>query len=285
MAINLNSEPVDQVAVALAGALRNELPENVIVLPPSRARSFVIKSPDDRSVCSALLGDAKGKFKYWNERRLKRTRILDSLKRLIMDDYAPATTYYEDEIAVYTSTLSVWDREQERLERKRRAAAEAEAERLRQEEIRLAREAEAREKAETDRLLKKAERVAAEGHSEEADALINEASEREAAAEQDARDRIDNAAFISPASVAPAVERIGGESQSWKYWAELIDLDKVIKAVAEGRLPRSVLEFSSTGARKLAEGTGDDFARLYPEATTGVRLVKTPVYSHRRKRS
>ena len=65
---------------------------------------------------------------------MKRTRILDDLKKLIMADYAPAVAYYEGEKDTYETKLIVWDREQERIRQEAEARVRAETERIRQEE-------------------------------------------------------------------------------------------------------------------------------------------------------
>lgn len=281
MPSSLNSEPVDQVALVLAESLKGELPPDVIVLPPSRAAALTITSPDERSVCSALLGDAKAKIKYWTERRMKRTRILDDLKKLIMLDYAPAVTYYEGEKAIYEKLLTVWDAEQTRLRLAEEARVRAETEAMRAAEVAAAREAERieREKAAEMLRLANAEKDAARREQMRLEALVrDEEAQRESAMRQE------QAAMISTPSVAPAVAHIGGESQSWKYSAECVDLRTAVKAVAEGRLPLSCLEFATVGANKLATALQEEFRAQYPEVSCGVRLVKAPVYSHRQKR-
>lgn len=279
---NQNSDPVDQVALVLAESLKGELPPDVIVLPPSRAAALTITSPDERSVCSALLGDAKAKIKYWTERRMKRTRILDDLKKLIMLDYAPAVIYYEGEKAIYEKLLTVWDAEQTRLRLEEEARVRAATEKLRQAEIAKAQEAERIEREKATELRKQAE---AEKNAERQEQMRQEAAEREERARQESAVRQEQAAMISTPTVAPAVTHIGGESQSWKYSAECLDLKTAVKAVTEGRLPLSVLEFSTVGANKLANALQEEFRTQYPEASCGVRLVKTPVYAHKQKRS
>lgn len=275
---------VDQVATTLMDTLTAELPPEaaLMVLPPSKAAGLVVASPEDRSVCSALLGDVKKKIAAIEEDRKRLTRPLDALKRMIMDKYRPATVFFEGEKAIYESKLTVWDAEQTRLRVAEEVRVRAETEQLRQEEIRAAQEAEAEEREKAAQMRRAAQ--------DEQDAIRREqmqleAAEREQQAREESAARQEQAAMISTPTVAPAVSHIGGESQSWKYSAECLDLRTVVKAVAEGRLPLSCVEFATVGANKLAVALQEEFRAQYPEASCGVRLVKTPVYSHRKGRA
>lgn len=281
---NPNSSGVDQVATTLMDTLTAELPSDaaLVVLPPSKAAGLVVASQEDRSVCSALLGDVKKKIAAIEEDRKRLTRPLDALKRMIMDKYRPAAVFFEGEKAIYESKLTVWDAEQTRLRVAEEARVRAETEALRAAEVAAARESARIEREEADRLRMKAELEKDIARQEQ---MRQEAAEREEQGRLAAMERIERAEMISTPTVAPAVSHIGGESQSWKYSAECLDLRLVVKAVAEGRLPLSCVEFATVGANKLAVALQEEFRAQYPEATTGVRLVKTPVYSHRKGRA
>lgn len=272
-------DPMDEIALAIAEAFKAKVPTEAIQLPPSRAAQLVITSPEDRSVCSALLGDVKTQMKEVNERRLKRSRLLKKVDQLVnLDDYT-AVAYYEGEKAVYEGKLSVWDREQDRIREAEAARVRAETERIRQEEITEARRVEAAEREKAAEMLRLAdeEKDAARREQMRLEALV-----RDEEAQQESVMRQEQAAMISTPPVAPAVAHIGGESQSWKYSAECLDLKTVVAAVAAGRLPLSCLEFGQVGANRLANALQEEFRAQYPEATTGVRLKKEPVYTHRK---
>lgn len=276
-------EPVDQVASALMGTLNAELPENaaLVAVPVSRAQALVIASPEDRSVCSALLGDCKQRVAAIEEDRKRLTRPLDALKKMIMDKYRPAVEFFTSEGAIYAGKLTVWDREQDRLREVEAARVRAEAENQRQMEMAAAREAERVEREKAAELRRQAD---AANDAVQAEQMRQEAQEREELARQESAIRQEQAAMISTPVVGPAVAHIGGESQSWKYSAEEGDFDLMVKAVYEKRLPRSVLIFNPVGANRLANALQDEFRAQYPEATCGVRLKKEPVYTHRRKK-
>lgn len=281
MSANLNSEPVDPVASALKDTLNAKLPENaaLVVVPASRAQMLVISTPEDRSVCSALLGDCKQRVAAIEEDRKRLTRPLDALKKMIMDKYRPAVEFFTSEGAVYASKLTAWDREQERLREVEAARVRAETEALRQAEIAEAQRIEAIEREKAAEASRLAE---AELDADRREQALIDAAAREQEALEESRIRQEQAAMISTPVVAPAVAHIGGESQSWKYSAECVDLLTAVKAVAEGRLPLKCVAFNQVEANALANGTQDEFPKFYPEATTGVRLVKTPVYTHRK---
>lgn len=291
MSSNPSSNGVDQVATTLMDTLTTELPPSaaLVAVPQSKASGLIIASADDRSVCSALLGDVKKKIAAIEDDRKRLTRPLDALKKMIMDKYRPAIDFFSGEKAIYEGKLTVWDREQERLREIEAARVRAEAEKIRQAEIAEAQRLEAieREKAAELRRLAEAEKDAVRQEQ-----MRYEAAQREEEARQESAMRQEQAAMISTPVVAPAVAHIGGESQSWKYSAELApevkdelaSLMKLAKSVAAGRAPLSLLAFNSTGANKLATALQEEFRAQYPEATCGVRLVKTPVYTHRKGR-
>lgn len=283
-------DPMDEIALAIAEAFKAKVPTEAIQLPPSRAAQLVITSPEDRSVCSALLGDVKTQMKEVNERRLKRSRLLKKVDQLVnLDDYT-AVAYYEGEKAVYENKLSVWDREQDQIREAEAARVQAETERIRQEEIAEARRVEALEREKAAELRAMALREQDDARSAQ---MLQEVAEREEQAAQESAQRQEQAAMISTPTVAASGGKIKGESQSWNYGAELVgdtpesqavSLRLLVRAVAQGRAPLKFLSFNKVGANTLADGLQEEFRAQYPEATTGVRLTKAPIYTHRKGR-
>lgn len=296
MSVNLQSsseslaviDPLDEVALALAEAFKAKVPTEVIVLPPSRAAKLVIASPEDRSVCSALLGDIKAQMKEVNERRLKRSRLLKKVDQLVnLDDYA-AVAYFEGEKAVYEGKLRFWDEQQAILRAVEEARVRAETERIRQEEIAEARRIEAIEREKAAELRRQAE---AELDADRREQALLDAAAREQEALQESAVRQEQAAMISTPVVAASGGKVKGETGHWDYGSELLggegdaaSLRLLVKAVAEGRAPLKFLMFNKVGANTLADGLQEEFRAQYPEATCGVKLTKKWVYTHRKGR-
>jgi len=98
------------------------------------------------------LQEVKGGIKDLTERRLDRTRKLDELKKLIMDDYRPALSKLEEAKTFLECGMLLYNREQESIRREEQARLESVA------------------RAERERLEKEAAKLEKKGKNEEAEA-------------------------------------------------------------------------------------------------------------------
>jgi len=169
--------------------------------------------------------------------------------------------------------ISTFLDEQERIrmeeQRKAREKAEAEERKIREEKERQQREWEAKEKAkreEADRLEKEGKEEEARKAREAAEKAAEKAEERKQQAEE---------AFVPAPIVESNVEKQSGISQRDNWQAEVLNEEKVIQAVMDGKLPTYCVSINYSALNR--------HAKLIKQAKTehGIRFWNDRVVSAR----
>lgn len=207
----------------VAKAAASQADEESIALLAS-AEAFTITTPPEYEASAGLLRDVKAKQKDHNTLRVSITRPLDEAKAGIMELFKPAgERLVKAEVGIKNAMLG-FNREQQRLrqEAQRRLDEQAAKER---EKLRNQAEA-ARDKGKDDR-----------------------ATELE--------QRADSVPTLEVTTSAPEV---AGVSVRVTWHAEVRDLLALVKAVAEGKQPLSLLEPNMTQLNGLARTMKGDLA-------------------------
>ena len=203
------------------------------------ARVFTINSPLDFEVAGADLRAIKAKGAELDAMRKRMTAPLDESKRAIMDFFRAPTSYLSEAEALIKRSMLGYSQE---VERKRR-----EEEAIAQEIVRK----------EQEKLRRQADAAAAKGREERAEELRFQA------------DMVPVPIVVSPPPKAAGISL----REVWS--AEIVDKMKLIKAVAEGRVPMDALQadmkFLNGAARSFKNALG------YP----GVRAVRTETMAAR----
>jgi hypothetical protein len=171
------------------------------------AKSLVISTTEDYQLGQMLMSDVKTKIKTLEEIRMGQTRPLDESKKKIMDFFRIPIQKLEDAKNYLNQIMVKWVDEQERK---------------RKEEERRLQEI-ARKRAEEEALQQALEAEAA-GEPEEAQKIIEEP------------------VYVPPIRVASEIPK-SKDSHIREVWnAEIISLDTLLKAVAEGKAPIEAIE-------------------------------------------
>jgi hypothetical protein len=187
-----------------------------VVEMPDAWRSFEIKTIQDCQAAADGLGDAKAKVKQLEDRRKLITKLLDDAKKSVMDLFRPATDALSQLERIIKPKIAKFHDDQEAVRRK----AEAEAEE--------------RARKEREKLEAKAEKMRESGKAEQAEALEMQAATTVASA---------------PAYEAP---RVSGASVRKIWVAEVADPIALCRAIADGQIPPTVLEFKQAELNKIA---------------------------------
>jgi hypothetical protein len=236
------------------------------------ARLFEVDSKEMYQAAATEIKLVKSAYKALDEKRKAITKPLDAAKSAAMDLFRPALEALEQAEGVYKQSMLAYDRKIEAArkaaEEAARKAADAERERLRQEAAvraeaeRKQREAAAKAEAEAAAAKNAVERARlqaeAEKRRQEAEAERQAAQEAEAQAEM----------VQAPIIIAPKMEA-AGVSKKVTWSAEVTDKMALIKAVAAGLVPESVLLVDMKILNKLAVSLHEQFN--YP----GVKAVAT----------
>lgn len=183
---------------------------------PELYRDLKIKTHDDCQAAADILKDAKTKVKALEERRKLITKPLDDAKASVMELFRPATTALTQLEKTLKPKISKFIDDQEAARRK----IEAEAE----EKARIAR----------DKLEAKAEKMRDNGKTEQAEALEMRAA--------------------TTVASAPAVysQKISSVSVRKTWVADVTDTLAVCRAIADGLLPPTIIEFKQAELNRLA---------------------------------
>ncbi len=168
------------------------------------SQSYEIECIEMREAAAEDLQRCKGIAKELNEKRFAITRPLDEAKARVMELFRAPLAYLEQAENALKRACLGWDLEQER----KRREAEAEANRMADEERKRMADAAAAEKA--------------KGNIETAHAIQQAAL------------------FVAPVSVAPA-QKIVGESQREVWSAEMVDMVALARAVGDGKASSELL--------------------------------------------
>lgn len=203
------------------------------------AGNYRIANADQYQNAAEDLRKVKSLGKKLEDQRKAITGPMDVAKKAVMDFFRAPLNYLDEAETALKAALLTYDREQERL----RIEAEAKA-------------AEAARK-EQEKLLARADKAAESGKQEKAEALQTQA------------------AMVAPVvNVAPQT-KVSGISSRDNWTAEVTDMLELVKAVAAGQQPLSLLSVDQTKLNGMAKALKQDL--MIP----GVKAVNKPVISAR----
>lgn len=242
------SDATQQIAFPLNLSV-NLLPKTIELIHDAaefkvRADGVKLVTAEDRVIAADQLGKIKGLAKELDEKRKEMKAPVDEAAKEIQAYFKP----YIDQLATVEAQLKrgmiAFDEEQERVQRALTAKAAEDA----------------RKAQET--ALAKADKLEEKGKVEQADALR------------------ENAATIVAAPVAVAAPiKTSGTSTRTIYSAKVTDMTALIKAVADGKLPETVLMPNQKILDGMATALKESFKGMYP----GVDLVTEKSLSQRSK--
>lgn len=205
----------------------------------AQAQGFVIKTQDDYDKMSVFLVGVKKLIKKVGE-------AFDPVVEAAHKSWKVAVAQRKEQLDPLEQA--------ERIVKSRGVEFLVEQERIRAEEERKARaEAEAAERKRKAELEAQAQRHEANGN-------IAKAEERREMAEQ---------VFVAPRPVVAGAIKAEGQSLKEVWSAEVVDLAALVKAVAEGRAPITLVMADQTALNKQAKATKDAFP------IPGVRFFST----------
>lgn len=195
------------------------------------AQAYKIDSPEMYQAAGDELKHIKAKAKELDETRKSLTKPIDEAKARIMDFFRQPLDFLSKAESIIKGSMLTYQNEQERIRREEEA---------RRQEI---------ARKEQERLQKRAEKAAEKGQTEKAEALLETAN------------------AIPTPIVAPAMQKVSGIATKTTWKAEVVDKMALIKAVAAGQVPLSVLEVNQTVLNKMAVALKEELS--YP----GVKAV------------
>ena len=207
---------------------------------------FEINSNETYVCAGEHLKLVKAKANALTEKRLEITRPMDAAKKKVMDFFKPPIEALNLAESGLKRKMTVFSQEQERI---RRAA----------ERQRQAQEQADREKAEAE-ALELAQIAEGEGDKETAEAILEEAQQP-----------------ITPAAPVVVAEKpkAAGISMRDNYKAEVTDLMALVKAVAAGDAPITMIKADDSALNKMAKATKGSVKMA------GVRFYNDPVIASR----
>ena len=204
------------------------------------AESFTIGTTDQYNESSTLLRTLKAKQHQINELRLSVTRPMDEAKSRVMGLFKPATDRLSRAEAAIKQAMLTFTREQERQRREQQAKLDEQA---RVEREKLERAAE----KERERLRKLAEANREKGKEQRAEAFEERAAQVEVP-------------IVSAPIIADDMPKTEGIAYRTTWKAEVTDKLALVKAVAVGEQPLSLLEANMSTLHAYARELKDKFA-------------------------
>lgn len=206
------------------------------------AGKLKISDDDQYTKAAEDLMRIKGINKGVEENRKTITTHIDSAKKKVQDVFNPAFTFLEQAEKVIKGAML--DYQDEKQRKANLLAAEA-AEKARKEQ---------------EKLVARAEKAEEKGQTEKSEELFNQA------------------AMVAPAPVMEAAPvAVKGIGTTTKYSAEVTDLMALVKAVAQGQAPLTLITADTKALNATASALKEGFN--YP----GCKLVKTTGISARSK--
>lgn len=200
------------------------------------AKDFTIATAAEYSDAATQLKDIKAKAKELEDTRKGITGPMDEAKKRVMDFFRRPLQCLVDAEKTIKDGMIAFDKEQDRL----RKAEEARlAEEARKEQERLDKTAE-----------KKAEKAEAKGNEEKAAEIRN------------------GVPVVTAPVLADTKPKVTGITRRSTWSGEVVDKMELIKAVAEGRAPATLLDVNTTVLNQMARALKSEMA--YP----GVRAVE-----------
>ena len=207
---------------------------------------FTIDSNETYECAGEHLKLIKAKMNALTEKRFGITRPMDAAKQKVMDFFKPPIAALELAEGGLKGKMVGYNQEQERIRQ--------DAERKRQAEERAA-----QDKADAE-ALELAQIAEAEGDTKAAEEIREEAQQR-----------------IAPAAPAVIAEKpkAAGTSMRDNYKAEVTDLMALIKAVADGSAPITMIKADDSALGQMAK------AKKAASKVAGVRFYNDPIISAR----
>lgn len=239
--------------------------------------TIVIDSQPMFESAAIELQGIKAKAKALDDQRKAITKPLDDAKKQVMDLFRQPLELLDQAEGLLKRSMLTYQSEQDRIRREEQRKLEEAAakERARLAAEAAAAEAAARAKAEEQR--RKAEEAAAAGKAEQAAKLLAKADATEQAGTEKAQILQTTAAVISapiPVAEAPAATGISTRGV-WK--AEVSDLMALVKAVAAGDAPVTLLQANTTAinqtAKALKSAMNYPGIRVWQEQTLAARAA------------
>lgn len=177
---------------------------------------FSITTADGCAQASSLVSIIRKRIDELTNTRLEITRPMDASKKRVMDFFAGPIAKLESANKVLSDAVLIWNRKETQRQQEEQARLQALADK------------------EREKLEKRAEKAEASGKTEKAEELRQVAS-----------------TVVAPIAAAPApVSGAMGVRKVWK--ARVTDKMALIKAVAEGKVPESVLLVDESALNKVA---------------------------------
>lgn len=199
---------------AEAVALSNEAETMLSV-----AQGFLIRNQDEYGGAVIQLKAVKAKAKELEESRVSMTKPLDTSKKTIMDFFRKPLQFLTDAETSIKRAMLTFDNEQARIRREQEAKAQEAA---RKEQDRLDKLAE-----------KKAEKAEAKGNTEKAE-------------------EIRASVPVVPVPIMAAAPKVQGISTRTTWGGKVTDKMALIKAVAAGQAPASLLDVNMPALNQMA---------------------------------
>lgn len=196
----------------------------------------VIEDDSQLALAADQMQRIKGLAKNLDASRKEMTKPIDAAKKDIMDHFKAPISVLTTAENLIKKAMADYDTKKEK-ERIAAEAAAAEAERKR-----------------VEKLEERAEKHREKGNEEKADALEEEA------------------AMAVETAVVDTSPKVEGVSYATTYSAEVKDLLKLVKAVAEGRIPPNAVMADTKFLNQQAKALKENFDFMYKDA--GVKLKK-----------
>lgn len=257
------------------------------------ARTIAVNSQTSYELASVELRALKARRDALEAKRVEMKAPVLEAGRKIDDLFREPIAQIDEAMRVVKGTMITYQTEQERLAAEVRRKAEEEARRARIEAERKAREE--RERAEAE--MRRQQQVAAEAQraadeaarrareareandraaAEAAERERREAEERERRAKLNAEKAVEKGEQRAAAAMASAVEAAArpaptvelpsaaGTSTRTLWRARVVDLRKLVEAVAAGRVPLTCLEPNMQVLNQAAKAQREELAKFYP---------------------
>lgn len=220
------------------------------------ANDFVIDCPALYEFAAGELKTAKTLYKVIESKRKELLKPLDEARAMWQDFFRPALDALSKSETLYKTAMMAWERKQKeeaaKAEAEARKLVDAEKARLRAEQE--THEAEQRKQREAAMEAAKAAQAATdEAERARLQRAADDAAQAALDAETAAQASKQMESFVNAPIIAPDIPKAAGTSKREIWSAEVTDLMVLVKAVAEGAAPISVLDANMKVLNGLAK--------------------------------
>lgn len=233
------------------------------------AQAYKISDGTMYALAADELKQIKAKITTLDGQRKAITKPLDEVKAKVMDLFRRPLEILQQAETVLKRAILTYDEEQERIRREQE-------ERIRREQDEARRKAEA-DAAEARRKAEEAARAAREAASQEERAQAEANLQAASQALEQAQVEEQTLATAPTPFVPPATPKVGGISKRSNWKGECFDAMALIKAVAAGEAPATLLEVNYTVLNQMAKALKG--AMSYP----GCRAVEEKLIASGRR--